>query len=144
MAEGGLVTFVDTNVVVDILRRDPHWFGWSFDRLALATEAGAVMISAVVVAELSWTFDMLDDLTGKLNRMSMSTQSLTPGAAFVAGKRFQSFRRTRRDEDHPRVLPDFLIGAQALVDNAALLTRDPRLYLRYFPDLTLITPETQP
>ena len=39
------------------------------------------------------------------------------------------------------MLPDFLIGAHAVSLNAAVLTRDPAIYRRYFPELTLITPE---
>lgn len=136
--------FIDTNIVVDILNRDPIWFRWSVDRVVHATEDAHVAISAVAVAELSWTFESLGDLGNKFDQMSVRTQPLTAEAAFIAGKRFQSFRRTRREEDHPRVLPDFLIGAQASVEGTCLLTRDPRLYRRYFPDLLLITPETHP
>ena len=138
------MTFLDTNVVIDILRRDATWFPWSAARIAAATEAGGVAVSVVAVAELSWNYDAYDQLAGKLDTLSLSVEPLTAAAAFDAGKRFQAYRRTRREADHPRILPDFLIGAQALVDGAALLTRDPKLYRRYFPDLTLITPETHP
>lgn len=40
------------------------------------------------------------------------------------------------------VLPDFLIAVHAIVLDQLLLTRDPALYRRYFPELSLITPET--
>jgi len=138
------VIFVDTNVVIDIFRRDARWFDWSADRLAMVTEQGEVAASAVVIAELSWSFDRLEDLLATLDRLSLVPRPLPAAAAFLAGKRFQSFRRTRYEDDHPRVLPDFLIGAHAFFEGASLLTRDPKLYRRYFPDLTLITPETHP
>ena len=136
--------FIDTNVVIDIFRRDPHWFDWSADRLTISTEDGGAAISAVVMAELSWSFDALEDLSIKLDQLSLDVRPLPASAAFIAGKRFQLFRRTRSEGDHPRVLPDFLIGAHALFEGASLLTRDPKLYRRYFPDLTLITPESHP
>jgi predicted nucleic acid-binding protein len=38
------------------------------------------------------------------------------------------------------VLPDFFVGAHAVVARHALLTRDTRRYQVYFPTLELITP----
>jgi predicted nucleic acid-binding protein len=139
-----LVTFLDTNIVIDVLRRDATWFAWSSSQLAGCIERGDVVVSAIAVAELSWGFDAFDDLVTKLDGLSLTIQTLSAAAAFEGGKRFHQYRRTRRDVDHPRVLPDFLIGAQALSQDAVLLTRDPKLYRRYFPDLSLITPETHP
>ena len=39
------------------------------------------------------------------------------------------------------VLPDFFIGAHALVTNSPVITRDPRRYRAYFPGIELITPD---
>jgi hypothetical protein len=79
-----------------------------------------------------------------MDRLSLTIQPLDVVSAFVAGKRFQAFRLVRTASENARVLPDFLIGAHALTLDVPLLTRDPRLYRRYFPDLSLITPETHP
>jgi predicted nucleic acid-binding protein len=38
------------------------------------------------------------------------------------------------------VLPDFFIGAHAVVADAALITRDATRYRSYFPGITLISP----
>ena len=45
---------------------------------------------------------------------------------------------------HASVLADFLIGAHAVELGATLVTRDKGRFSTYFPDLTLITPETHP
>jgi predicted nucleic acid-binding protein len=38
------------------------------------------------------------------------------------------------------VLSDFFVGAHAMVEGIALLTRDVRRYRSYFPTIMLITP----
>jgi predicted nucleic acid-binding protein len=39
-------------------------------------------------------------------------------------------------------LPDFFIGAHAIVAELTLVTLDPRRYRRHFPRLKLIAPDT--
>ena len=60
-------------------------------------------------------------------------------AATSAGRLWRSFRRAgggRRD----RIVPDFLVGAHALHQADALLTRDRGFYRRYFKNLRVIEP----
>lgn len=137
-----MVTLVDTNVIVDVLQDDPRWAAWSADRLSDAGMAGDVIVNVVVVGELSRDYLDLTTLRGALDRLHVSIRSLDDEAAFLAGKRFVAARAARTDTAPARPLPDFFIGAHAVTLGALLLTRDPTLYRRYFPDLTLITPET--
>ena len=137
------MTLVDTNVVIDVFDRDAAWYDWSLDRLAAAGVDGAC-VNIMVVAELSRNFEHVAALTNKLGQMSLTVEPMDERSAFLAGKRFQQFRRERTGAEDARVLPDFLIGAHALTLDVPLLTRDPRLYRRYFPELTLITPDTHP
>lgn len=48
----------------------------------------------------------------------------------------------KRGGRREKLLADFLIGGQASSMGAELMTRDPRMYRSYFPELPLITPET--
>jgi predicted nucleic acid-binding protein len=59
-------------------------------------------------------------------------------ALFLAGKAFQTYRA--RADTRTGVLSDFFIGARAVVESIALLTRDVRRYRSYFPSITLIAP----
>lgn len=135
------MTLVDSNVIIDVLDRDPSWFDWSAAALAEAA-SGHAQINSIVVSELSRDFDSIAALRVEMQSLDVGIVSLDDASAFEAGKRFQQFRRVRSPSENARVLPDFLIGAHALTLQVPLLTRDPRLYRRYFPELTLITPET--
>jgi predicted nucleic acid-binding protein len=131
------VTFVDTNVLLDVFADDPAWKAWSFDQIG-RLNGGSV--SLIVLAELAPNFAAVDDLTSVLSSFGLEVVELTDRAAFIAGTRFADYRR--KQPQRTRVLADFIIGAQALDRAVPLLTRDIRIYHRYFPELTLITPET--
>jgi predicted nucleic acid-binding protein len=141
VAARAAVTFIDTNIIIDIFGRDARWFDWSAARLSAAQDART---NAIVVAELSRNFARAADLWSKLGALGLTSVVLDDESGFLAGKRFQTYRTDRDGAERARVLPDFLIGAHAVMLKSPLLTRDPKLYRRYFPELTLITPETHP
>lgn len=136
--------FVDTNVIIDVLQNDPRWKPWSLDRLSDAGAEGTLVIDAIVIAELSRDYRTLGDLHDAIAPLELMSRSLDDASAYVAGQRFLEARQRRKDGEIKRPLADFFIGAHVLTLGIPLLTRDPKLYRRYFPDLTLITPETQP
>lgn len=136
------MTLVDSNVVIDIVDRDPAWYEWSAAALAESGGDGAY-VNSIVIAELSRGYETIEALRARLDELEMSIIALDDASGFLAGKRFQEFRRSRTPGENARVLPDFLIAAHALTLEMPLLTRDSRLYRRYFPELSLITPETE-
>ena len=136
------MTFVDTNVIIDILTSDPVWSNWSVERLSDARCGGQVVINAIILAELSRNYGSLADLQMAIAPLDLVSEPIEDGCAFLAGQRFVTYRETRKADKGYRVLPDFFIGAHAVIANIPLLTRDPALYRRYFPELALITPET--
>lgn len=130
--------FVDTNVIVDVIGRDPVWADWSRLQLNAAASTTAVAINDVVYAELSVGYRYYRDLDSFLNQAGFTVVRTPRAALFLAGKAFQRYRRAGGTKTG--VLPDFFIGADAVVRDARLLTRDPRRYLAYFPGVALITP----
>ena len=132
--------FVDTNVVVDLLEPDPRWSGWSGERLAEAALHDRVVASTVVVAECAGRFGGLSELRTAFAALDIEIDDVPIEAMFSAGHAFRAYRRGGAVRE--KILADFLIAAHAVERRAALITRDTRLYRSYFPDLTLITPET--
>jgi predicted nucleic acid-binding protein len=130
----------DTNVVIDLRERDGAWLAWSERALASARLQGPTAVSAVVLGELASGGGTRHAITGLLERFGLEIRPLSNEAAFHAGVAHRAYRSAgglRRS-----LLGDFLIGGHALSVGATLVTRDARRYRTYFPDLTLITPET--
>ena len=133
--------FVDTNVLIDVLTPDQEWRSWSHAAvLRLSTEGAELVIDVIVLAELASNFPDLGTLLTALDDLDIGVLPLTEDVAFEAGIAFRADRRLHRQRT--AILSDFLIGGHAATLGARLLTRDRAIYARYFPDLTLITPET--
>jgi predicted nucleic acid-binding protein len=137
---------VDSNILIDVLGVDQEWQPWSRHALQTLSASGRdLVINTVVLAEIAGNAPDLPALLQFLTAVDIEVLTIDADSAFLAG---QVFRSSRRDRDEltgaKAILADFLIGAHAVIAGASLLTRDPRLYRRYFPDLSLITPETHP
>jgi predicted nucleic acid-binding protein len=132
---------VDSNILIDVLDRDPVWFEWSTEQLAEASRAGRVAINHVVVAEVAPFAGVLETFLEVVEAMGLDIEPLCNLSAYEAGTAFRAYRRRRDERSAKTILPDFLIGGHALTLACAVLTRDPRFYRTYFPTVPLITPE---
>ena len=131
-------TLVDSNVILDVLTEDAEWFDWSTAALARQADAGPLVVNPLVYAEVACRFDRIEDLEAALPADYFLRRALPWEAAFLAGRSFVRYRRKGGQRRSP--LPDFYIGAHALIARFTLLTRDPRRYQSYFPTLRLIAP----
>ena len=129
---------VDANVILDIVTDDLRWSGWSADALASCSQQYVLFVNTVIYAEVSIGFERIEQLESVLPIERFRRLSIPWEAAFLAGKAFLQYRRS--GGTRPLPLPDFFIGAHALVANLIVLTRDPRRFRRYFPGLQLIAP----
>lgn len=131
---------VDSNILIDVLDRDPSWFDWSIGQLTEASRAGRVAINHVVVAEVAPFAGALPVFLGTLETMGVEIEPLCNETAYAAGTAFRVYRQRREKGAAKTILPDFLIGGHALTLSCTILTRDPRFYRTYFPSVPLITP----
>ena len=129
---------VDSNVLLDVLTEDLSWFAWTSEALARCANDGPLVINPLIYAEVSVGFDRIEELDDALDPSVLLRRPLPWEAGFLAGKCFLRYRR--RGGARTSTLPDFYIGAHALVEGLALVTRDATRYRTYFPRLALVAP----
>jgi len=132
---------VDSNILLDVLTNDPHWFERSAATLARLGADHGLVINPLVYAEVSVGFDRIEDLDDAVPADDFQREVLPYEAGFLAGKAFLAYRRRGGQKRSP--LPDFYIGAHSAVRGYRLLTRDATRYRTYFPTVTLIAPEPE-
>ncbi|HWX45171.1 MAG TPA: type II toxin-antitoxin system VapC family toxin [Solirubrobacteraceae bacterium] len=131
-------TFVDSSVLLDLFTEDQRWLSWSQEQLTQAAQQGAIVLNAVVLAEIAPRFPRIEELRSALPPMAV-IEEIPPAAAFLAGHAHADYRRAGGTRE--AVLPDFLIGAHAAITGRPLLTRDPRRVATYIPGAILVAPK---
>jgi len=131
---------VDSNVLLDVATKDPHWSDWSGKALAEAAEQAELFINPIIYAEVSVGYSTIEALESSLPAALYRREPLPWEAGFLAGKCFVLYRRRGGLRNSP--LPDFYIGAHAAVGQLALLTRDRARYRTYFPKVEILAPAT--
>ena len=131
--------FVDTNVLLDVVTDDENFAEWSISQLEAAALQGDLLINDSVYAELSVGYRKKERLDAFIEAAGLRHEMMPRDALFLAGKAFSSYRQAK--ETKQNVLPDFFIGAHAMVLSLPLITRDARRYRTYFPSLELICPD---
>lgn len=135
MSEGVLI---DSSVLIDILGPVTRWRPWSAALIERCARRESLFMNAVVLAEISAAAPE----SGARVPPGILRRDYPWAAAPLAGAAYGEYRR--RGGTKETILPDFLIGAHASVENLAILTRDPRRIRTAFPNVRLITPETEP
>lgn len=129
-------TLVDANVIVDVITEDPKWGDWSTKALRDAAESTTLTINPIIFAEVSMKFDRIEDADRAL--VDFERRILPYEAGFLAGKAFLAYRRRGGAKRSP--MPDFYVGAHAVVERMRLLTRDATRYRTHFPALEIVAP----
>lgn len=128
----------DSNVLLDIITLDPVWQPWSEAQVDAAGEQRLAFINPIIYAEVASAFASESDLVRWLSPGIFQRLPLPYEAAWRAAQAFQQYRRA--GGARTSLLPDFYIGAHAVCEGLALVTRDKDGYAKYFPQLEIISP----
>ncbi len=154
-----MITAIDTNILLDILIPDPSFHVQSKASLEKALHLGRLVVGEIVYAELAVHFpapEMLRQFLKETGIALVSSTSATLEEAAVRWKRYLKNKGHNIEcpkcgksvgcsclhcgqplQFRRRILADFIIGAQALVQADGLLSRDRGFYRTYFKDLRL-------
>ena len=134
---------VDKSVLADLLGDEQHAEAAEAS-LRDALSHGLVVACDVVFSEVVAWFGRSSQLVDTLDEIGVVHSALELRSAARAGEMQRRYnerlKATGRAPMSPRTLPDFLIGAHALLQCQGLITRDAGFFRDYFKGLRVIVP----
>jgi predicted nucleic acid-binding protein len=136
---------IDTSILIDLLGDDVRADA-AEACLRLALSAGPVVVCDVVVSEVTAGLGHGSEVMDVLEEMGLSFLPLDRRAAIRAGEMQRKYKQRLRENGNlssaaaQRTIPDFLVGAHAMLQCQALITRDDGFFRDYFKGLKVITP----
>ena len=134
---------IDSSVLIDLIGGDAR-AGAAEDAVRAALTQGPVVACDVVIGEVVAALGSGSVLMDALDDSGFGFAPLDLRSAVRAGemqRRYKERLRVSKVAEVPRSVPDFLIGAHALMQCRALITRDAGFFRDYFKGLKLIVPK---
>jgi hypothetical protein len=131
---------VDSSVLIDIFQGDDSAATDAVaDALRDALRIGPVVICDIVLAEICTALKNGSEVLRDIEEVGIAYMPTEARAALRAGEMQRRYRQ--RGGPRTRTVPDFLIGAHALLQCQALITRDAGFFRDYFKGLKVIVPK---
>ncbi|MBC7481467.1 MAG: type II toxin-antitoxin system VapC family toxin [Rhizobacter sp.] len=135
---------IDSSVLIDLLGEDVMADAAEIC-LRDALARGPVVLCDVVVSEITAGLGHGADIMDVVEEMGMSYLPVERKSAIRAGEMQRRYKqRLRTQGAHAivqRTVPDFIVGAHALLQCSALITRDAGFFRDYFKGLKVIVPK---
>lgn len=133
---------IDTSVLIDLLGDDARASA-AEETLRQALAQGPVVACEAVVSEVVAGLGHGSIVMDALDEAGIGYSALEYRAAVRAGEMQRRYKERTRSSaaGSARSVPDFLIGAHALLQCSALITRDAAFFRDYFKGLKVIVPK---
>ncbi len=131
---------VDSCILLDLFTNDPDWADRSEKILGQYSQTNTLYINSIIYTEVSIGFKRIEEVEDAIDQTGIKVLEIPREALFLAGKVFLNYRKSKGTKHS--TLPDFYIGAHAIVSTFDLITRDISKFKTYFPNLNLIYPKT--
>jgi predicted nucleic acid-binding protein len=129
---------IDSSVLIDLLC-DSERADTAELALRDALARGPVVVCDVAVAEVCSSLREGDQAMQALEEMGIAYSAVERKAAVRAGEMQRRYRA--RGGNRLRTVPDFIVGAHALLQCDGLITRDASFFRDYFKGLKIIAPK---
>jgi predicted nucleic acid-binding protein len=130
---------IDSSVIIDLLANDAATAEGAEASLRHCLSVGPVVVCGVALAEITTALRNGSEALGVLEEMGIGYAAIESKAAVRAGEMQRRYRQ--RGGQRERTVPDFLVGAHALLQCNALITRDGGFFRDYFKGLKVIVPK---
>ena len=135
---------IDSSVLIELLGGDAR-AETAEASLRQALAHGPVVVCDVVLSEvvagLGYGTELIDTLEGA----GIAFSAIEAGSAIRAGEMQRRYKQRLKTEGRaplsPKTVPDFLIGAHALLQCSGLISRDASFFRDYFKGLKVIVPQ---
>lgn len=135
---------IDSSVLIDLLGDDARADA-AEACLRLALGGGPVVVCDVVVSEVTCGLGHGSEVMDVVEDMGIRYSAIDQRAAIRAGEMQRKYKQRGRAAGRapasPRTIPDFLVGAHAMLQCTGLITRDAGFYRDYFKGLKVIEPK---
>ena len=130
---------IDSSVIVDLIGGASHESDAAMSALRQALVAGPVALCDVALAEVCSSLKGGAQIMDAFDHIGIVYSAMEPKSALRAGEMQRRYRQ--RGGNRSRTVADFLIGAHAMMQCDALITRDAGFYRDYFKGLRVIVPQ---
>jgi predicted nucleic acid-binding protein len=128
---------VDSSVLIDLLWDSPSAQSAEV-AIRESLSIGPVVICDVALSEISAALKDGSECLAALEELGIRFDAIEPRSAIRAGEMQRRYRQ--RGGKRERTVPDFLVGAHALLQCQGLITRDRDFFHDYFKGLRVIVP----
>lgn len=129
---------IDSSVLIELLSASPEADS-AEAALREALSRGPVVVCDVVVSEVCSSLRDGDRAIQVLEDMGIAYSAVEQKSAVRAGEMQRRYRS--RGGARQRTVPDFIVGAHALLQCSGLITRDADFFRDYFKGLKVIVPQ---